>query len=107
MIVTNKKVEDRYRILIKKGLQRCCALQPRHLQQLIGNAGQGCHEQDHIISKILPQKQDYDNNDGIAGLQPVNLLYAEDSQKIIDCTVIMEQYLPDQHDGGYRYHHGA
>ena len=54
-------------------------------------------EQEHLLYSLLTL------DDSLI----LKLVEKMEIQKIIDCTVIMEQYLPDQHDGGYRYHHGA
>ena len=92
---------------MEKGLKRRCTLQPCHLQNILGDAGQCRHKQYHVIAQILPQEQYHNNDDGVLGFHPVDLVGTKHPENIIDSTVVVKQYLPDQHDGRYRNHHGA
>ena len=64
------------------------------------DAVEGCKEQYHVVSQVLPQEQKHYDNLCIGGLEPVYLL---GRVKDLGCytvnnAVITEEYLPDKND---------
>ena len=91
----------------EEGAERTGTVQGRRLRDLLGDARQGGHEEDHIVSHVLPQIEKHDGQLAEIAFEPVDGGAAPGDEPFVDHAVVVEQNLPDQHDGGDGHHQRA
>ena len=90
-----------------ENLKRSGTLQHRNLKNILGNAAQGRHKQNHVVAQIFPQKKNHNHHLGKGGIEPVHLVSLKKHKNLVHHPVIMKQYLPDQNYRCNGHHHGT